>query len=111
MRNPCVLVRSFRKDVLVNISYISAEVDQAIPCTRTAVLPFPVALPVNDSSATESGESFAHDITDPQAAVAVTLHPLGLLLGQQGVRNESVIPEHGVVIPRRHGSMLARSAR
>ena len=111
MRNPCVLVRSFRRNVLGNRTYILAEADQGISCTRTAVLPFPVALPVHDSSATESGESFADSITDSQAAVAVTLHALGLLIGQQGVRHESVIPEHGVVIPRRHASMLARGAR
>jgi hypothetical protein len=65
----------------------------------------------NIPSATESGESFTHGITDPQAAVAVPLHLGRIGLGEHGIRHEHVIPEHGVVVPWRHGSMLLGAAR
>lgn len=63
------------------------------------------------SSTPKRWQAFTDGISDAQAAVAVALHPSRLFLGEQGIRHESVIPEHGVVVPWRHGSMLLGVAR
>jgi hypothetical protein len=44
-------------------------------------------------------QAFPDAISHAQAAVAFTLHPLRLVDRQQGIRHESVIAEHSVVVP------------
>jgi hypothetical protein len=62
----------------------------------------------NSTPATESGESFAHRITDPHAAEPVGFHPSRLVGGQQGIGHELILVEDGVV--EAHRSMIAGDA-
>ena len=49
---------------------------------------------------TESGEPVDRIVGDSQASEPVALHPSDLVLGEQGVGQESVVGEHGVVEAR-----------
>jgi len=57
---------------------------------------------------TESGESFAHGITDPDAAVAPRFHLGRLLRGQHGIGDVLIVAEHRVV---EHPQSLAQEDR
>ena len=56
----------------------------------------------NITLTTKPWQPFAHRITDPQAAVAVSFHALHLGGGEHGVRHQLVVMEHGIVVPSRH---------
>ena len=63
----------------------------------------------NSTTATESGESFAHRITDSHATEPVSFHPSRLLGGQQGIGHELILVEDGEVEP--HPAIVAGDAR
>ena len=73
------------------------ESNSTLPRTGITLPPVSAASRRNIPSAAESGESFAHGITDPQAAVAVALHPSCLLLGEEGIRYEAVAVKDRVI--------------
>lgn len=75
--------------------------------SRSASAPTAAEWPLqpNITSTPKPWQSFAHGITDAHAAIPVTLHPLDLLVGQQGVGDVLVIGEHRVVA--HHGGVYS----
>lgn len=65
----------------------------------------------NVTSATECGDAGAWRVLGVHATVAVALHPLHLLLGQQRIRHESVVREDRVVPSVTHGAESSTSRR
>jgi hypothetical protein len=52
------------------------------------------------SAATECGKILPRLVKHAHASPTFTLHPFGLLLGEQGIRHEGIVPEQGVVEAR-----------
>lgn len=106
--------RDVRKEP--NITLVLAEPGSVPGRAFSAPMPAARPLPVDRTTATESGKSLANRIGDEQAADALEFHIRRLGLGEHGVRHESVIGEHRVVAShvcfgKPHALMLTRGSR
>lgn len=94
-----------------HITYILAEA-KYVP-VRSYSTPVAAIAPAHPhiTGDSESGECRVHRSVHVKTAVAVSLQSCRLVAGQHDIPHIPIVIEHGVVVPRRHGSMLAGSAR
>jgi len=112
--SPCVRAHGYQRNITSSLGNRRLALSRSVthvPPSLAVPLAAVVRRPRHITSATEGGEPFAHGITDPQTAVPVELHALDLGHREQGIRHESVIGEHRVVVAPRHATILAGGSK
>jgi len=112
--SPCVRAHRYQRHITSSFGNSKLALSRSVTHVPPLLAVPPAAVscrPCHITSATESGQPLSYSIGDPQTAVPGEFHALDLSHREQGVRHESVIGEHRVVVAPRHAMILAGGSK